>query len=537
MKKSLAMLVGLLMATAAWGEETTIQFERVSGETNGIAAAFRDWHREELARQGGPGKSHGWWPWGLRAFDYNQDGVLDLLASHHGLPNSMLLQGRRAADGTLHYSDVTSALGIEHRDLPGADDRPWIWDFDGDGRLDIAGFSDESRPKIVWNRGDASFQVDEAFSFSPLSHPQEVVDLDGDGFLDLDGGAKGCWFYVPDKRTFRHDANPRFANSAEIPSDLLAAFLELKKANRGFQFQALTHDVVGYDTLGYRPTPIDLDGDGVHDVVLAGSGGYGAPYRGRYLLRQPDGRLLDRMQELGLPEDGVPILLRDLTGDGLPDLLITADRAGQDGGGVFVNQGRGSFRRQENALTQFLDRRGPYLLRAFEADFNHDELVDLVLSNPRLGQVVVFQNHGAGRFEEVLKLSNAWDANPLVLHDFDQDGRIDLAVGLRPEKNSPGDVHLFFNRTANTGHFLTVQVRMPSPNPYAVGAVVEVYPAGEAGRGTGRALHTEKAHPDGTAIHFGLGPRPACDVRVRFPNDRVVVQEEVPLDRVVTIRP
>jgi hypothetical protein len=34
-----------------------------------------------------------------------------------------------------------------------------------------------------------------------------------------------------------------------------------------------------------------------------------------------------------------------------------------------------------------------------------------------------------------MKISNCWDSNPIVLADFDRDGRMDLAIGVRPTKD------------------------------------------------------------------------------------------------------
>jgi hypothetical protein len=76
------------------------------------------------------------------------------------------------------------------------------------------------------------------------------------------------------------------------------------------------------------------------------------------------------------------------------------------------------------ASSPLLTRRGPYLLRAYRVDFDHDRLPDLVLSNPRLGLAGVFQNRGKGDFTQVLALSGCWDANPIVIADLDNDGRM-----------------------------------------------------------------------------------------------------------------
>lgn len=523
---------------ATTGRAGEVRFERVEGERHGIAAALQQWHQLEMERQGGPGKSHGWWPWGLRAFDFDRDGLLDFIISHHGTPRSLILRGQAGKDGELRFTDITKSLGVDYRDLPAADDRPWIWDFDGDGFLDIAGFSDEaSATGSAWNREGKQLVADKGRLFGALSHPREVVDLNGDGYLDLDGGSQGKWLFDAEKKTFRHDPSSRFELPKGVTPVLLEPFQAHQKSNRFFRVEALTHDVVGYDTLGFDTRPIDLNGDGRNDVVLTGSGGYGAQYLGRYLLRQEDGSLADCTTSHGLPENGVPIWIRDLTGDGRPEILIVANKAGEHAGGLFLNDGHGKFTRVEGPLTNFLERRGPYLIRAYQADFDNDGLLDLVLSNPRLGSMAIYHNEGAGKFTEVLKLSSCWDSNPIVLADFNGDGRVDLAVGLRPQKDSPGDVHLFLNRSEGAGNYLAISPRMSAPNPYAVGAVVEVFAAGDAAKKEAQPLFVEKAHPDATPVLVGLGARTACDVRVIFPGGATVVREIVATNRSLTISP
>lgn len=530
------VLLAFVVATGVHAAEPAVRFERVTGERNGTAAAFEAWHRLEMERQGGPGQSHGWWPWGLRAFDFDRDGVLDLLASHHGIPHSILLRGARAPDGALTFKDVTKDLGVDGRDLPGADDRPWVWDVDGNGTLDIVGISDEAAARAAWNQERGGFVTTAGSLLKSLAHPREVIDLDGDGFLDVDGGSKGQWFYVPATKTFRHEPKPRFTVPEGIDAEVLAPFAALEKGTRFFHTEFLTHDLVGYDTLGYDPRPIDLDGDGKGDVVVRGSGGYGAEYLGRYLLRQADGKLADKTMALGLPQAGAPILIRDLSGDGLPEVLVVSNKSGGNDGGLFLNEGKGTFRRIDGPMSQFLDRRGPYLIRAYPADFDNDGQPDIVLSNPRLGQASVYHNAGQGQFTEVLKLTECWDSNPIVIADFDHDGRLDLAIGMRA-KGTPGEVQLFLNRTPKAGHFLSVHFFAPSPNPFAVGALVEVFAAGELAEEGARPLFVEKAHIDGTPIHGGLGDRTRCDVRVTFPGGKIVKTSGVEADSWFTAAP
>jgi hypothetical protein len=531
MKLSLVLTLAVVVLLPCTASCADVEFEILAGAKTGLKQAMEEWYELEMKRQGGPGKqSHGWWPWGIRVFDFDRDGALDILASHHGVSHSIILHSQFKKNGVLRFMNVTKDLGLDNRDLPGADDRPWIWDFDGDGWLDIAGFSDESKPSSAWNIQGKKFNATSKPLFPGLSHSKEVLDLNGDGYLDLDAGSKGQWLYVPESRTFRHDPARRFPLPKGLPADVLQT-LEKHKKIRFFSLDFWTHAPIGYDTLGYDPRPIDLDGDGRGDVVVHGSGGYGAPYLGRYLFRDQDDSLTDRTWERGLPESGAPILIEDLTGDSRPEVLI----AGEKDSGLYLNDGTGRFTRVPGKLTDFLVRRGPYLLRAYRADFDNDGRLDLVISNPRLGLAAVFQNEGKGSFKMIISLTGCWDSNPIAIADLDNDGRMDLVIGGSQDKDSRKDITIYRNSTRSAGHYLKIQPRMPAPNPYAVGALVEVFGPNEMGRANALPYFVEKAHADATPIHVGLGSRKSCDVRVTFPGGKVVLTRDVRADQTVTI--
>jgi hypothetical protein len=135
----------------------------------------------------------------------------------------------------------------------------------------------------------------------------------------------------------------------------------------------------------------------------------------------------------------------------------------------------------------------------------------------------------------VLSLTGCWDANPIVLCDLDDDGKMDLVVGGSPGKDSRKEITIYLNRTADAGGYLKVLPRMAAPNPFAVGAVVEVFAAGDLGQEAARPLLVEKAHPDGTPVHVGLAGAQTCDLRVTFPNGRVATQRGVRANTRVTV--
>jgi hypothetical protein len=226
----------------------------------------------------------------------------------------------------------------------------------------------------------------------------------------------------------------------------------------------------------------------------------------RYFRQTKEG-LKDATDELGLPTEGVPILLRDLDGDGHLDLLIAAVPSA----GFYLNNGKGHFRLQPGPLTDQLKSRDPYLHRAEAVDFDNDGQLDLVVTKPRSGQTVIYANLGHGVFEPLHKLQG-WDSDPVAICDLNDDGLVDVAIG------GPGDqVTLLFNTTARPGNGCRLNLRMPAPNLYAVGTRVELFRAGDLKKPGARSLRIETAPPDGTTIHLGLGKEQQFDLRITFP--------------------
>jgi hypothetical protein len=207
-----------------------ITFHAVSARETGIGKAMEAWKAAELQRQGGKFGSHGWWPWGLTAFDIDNDGDLDLMPTHHGTPRGMILRSMLRETGNLTFIDATRQFGVDTRDLPISDSLPHVWDFDGDGWLDIGGLSDETKCPSLFNEGGKKLVVAD-FTFHPLSYLGEVRDVNGDGYADVTGQRRSrryTFLFDPEARTFRRTETEAPA-PPDLPAEIAALLAELRK--------------------------------------------------------------------------------------------------------------------------------------------------------------------------------------------------------------------------------------------------------------------------------------------------------------------
>lgn len=497
------MLVTSLAALAS-GEETApwkIVLRAVDGSANGAGALLENRFQELAERLGHEPKGHEWWLWGLTAFDYDRDGDPDLVMSVHGPRHGIVMKNLFRETGELKLIDVTKELGLDGLIPSAAGRKTMAWDFDGDGWLDLIGVNG---PHLLNHQGQkfvpSGKQIFDSF------RPQKIVDLNGDGFLDVFNEHGRNALYDPQARLFKTEATVDPLEQ-KFPEDVRRDWTMRRggEKNRFFSYCYLDEH--------------DLNDDGRRDCVVAGYGGYGGDAIGRYFVADEAGQLTDAGKQLGLPATGTPVLISDLTGDGLPEVLVAADGAG----GLFVGEKGGMYRLVSGPLSDHLASRDSYLHIVDVVDFDNDADLDLVVSKPRQGPKVVFENQGEGRFAEVLK-QRGWDADPVAVCDFNCDGRVDVAIG------GPGNtVTLLINETSHGGSFCELSLVMPGPNVNAVGSQVAVYTAGDLTKAGASPRYTLPASLDGTPVHLGLGAVKTFDLRVTFADGKVVQQKELPV--------
>jgi hypothetical protein len=453
-------------------------------------------------------KSHSWWFWGFANIDYDKDGDQDLVCTVHGPKYGLILKNLYKETGEFTFEDVTESLGVLWN-VPAADNHPWIWDIDGDGDLDIFGLFDDTPTTVLLNQGGKAFTV-APYHNAHISYPTYLADVNHDGYGDVvtvrvgPNSATTRYLYDPKAHTFVMHKET-LAIPAGIPAPLQAdidkrlATAYPKRKNRQTCSYIANHD---------------LDCDGIRDLIVYKNYSYGqAKYRfAFYLSGSRNGTFVDRTTATGLPPQGIPLLLQDLNADGAVDILVTRDPEG----GVYLNDGKGSFALKPGPLTDTLRRTGPYMFTVYPLEINNDRQVDFMISGRRMGFTHVFQNMGNGEFRQVLSSPGTW-IDGMLRCDMNDDGLVDVVTARRGKEKGTYEIVLHLNETKDAGNYCKLLPRMPDPNWAAIGATIEVFTAGALGTKQARPYLTEKAHPDGTPIHIGLDSAATFDLRVTFP--------------------
>ena len=152
--------------------------------------------------------------------------------------------------------------------------------------------------------------------------------------------------------------------------------------------------------------------------------------------------------------NGGGVAIGDLTGDGLPELVLGSN---QEGPRLFLNEGQFHFR--DVTTASGLDDRQPWTTGLLLADLNGDGRLDLYVNHagdgpPETRRNTLWMNDGTGadgvpRFREAARdlgvADEGWSTHSAVL-DYDRDGDLDLFV----INNSPRPVNSFGLRNTRT---------------------------------------------------------------------------------------
>ena len=198
--------------------------------------------------------------------------------------------------------------------------------------------------------------------------------------------------------------------------------------------------------LTQRPTELllsDLNGDMHVDVIGFSSRGISIS------LAVGDGTFA-APTDVTVPGFLTDIVIADFNNDGKPDLVVSDFEEDVNPASVLLGNGDGTFAEPLRVTTSIEIRTNVALLNT--ADLNNDGNHDLVIASSRPNNIMITMfGNGDGTFTESELLTTELNPKSPVLHDFDQDGNVDLAY----VHQSADNIHLRFND--GSGLFPTIQ--------------------------------------------------------------------------------
>jgi hypothetical protein len=313
--------------------------------------------------------------------DATGDGVADLVACLAG--NATMVVAPGLAGGGVGPQFQLDATGLPLR--------PFVGDFDGNGRPDLFALSGGGDRVNLWLAGDTG-RLAGARNFGsglPGSSWVESADFDRDGDVELVVGS--------------------VANSS------------LSILGRDAAGGLVVEGSIDIGTAVFQVESADLDGDGRVDLVVGVQGGIRVVRNGSTAGNYAFEVLPGSLATIGSGQFPFGIALGDFDRDGDFDIAV----CDYEGGGVHVVPGTPAAFVFGGEQVISVDG-GPVDVAA--ADFNGDGWLDLAVSRLAQSDIVVLRNTGGGVFVESIAFPVGQNPNYLVTADFNRDGRGDLVV-------------------------------------------------------------------------------------------------------------
>jgi enediyne biosynthesis protein E4 len=485
-------------------------------------------------------------------FDYDNDGWIDVLLLDGGSIGSAEA-GRQAHHrlyrnrGNGSFEDVTAKSGIAHG---GYGMGACAADYDNDGSVDV--YITNVGPNVLYrNTGHGTFEdvTKIAGVGSPLwSTSCAFADFDRDGYVDLfvtnyvDAGITNNKYCGDPGRHLRVYCHP-------LTYQPLPNVLYHNNGNGTFTDITSQAGIARYKGNGLGVTVADYDDDGWPDVFVANDSvpNFLFHNEGKGVFREVGLLAGVAVATDGKARAGMGTDFGDYDGDGRLDLIVTNHEF--EGATLFRNLGQGLF--GEATVASGI---GPPTLPwvgfgTVLFDYDNDGRLDLAVVNGhvvdntasfRAGSTytqprLLFRNTGMGRFEDVSRISGPAFAVERV-------GRTLVAGDI----DNDGDLDLLVTNTGqaaevlrndggNRGHALLVRLVGQSSNRDGIGARLRLM--------TGQTTQVREVKAGSSYLgqndlrqHFGMG---AADVagrlEVRWPSGRTDVAERVPADSIVTV--
>jgi len=484
---------------------------------------------------------------GLAAFDYNNDGKVDIFLTNGAAIPSLEKESPKffnrlyRNDGGMKFTDVTFQAGVagEGYSMGAA-----AADYNNDGYTDlfVAGVY---RNILYRNLGNGKFEdVTEAAGIKSdkWSVAAGWLDYDNDGWLDLFVVNYAHWTpdfdrYCGDReRDLRVYCHPKYFEG--LPNTLYR-----NRRDGTFEDVSKEAGILEHIGRGMSVTFADYDNDGFTDVFVTNDNLPNFLFRNRR-----NGTFEEVALEAGvaLTNNGAPIAsmgadFRDFNNDGLCDINVTA-LAGETFP-LFRNLGKGSFldATHSSQIAQLSAARSGWSNGFF--DFNNDGWKDLFTANSDVNDLVdlfqsthykqpnsLFANLGDGTFRDVssdagFTLARAHRGSAFA--DFDNDGKVDVVVSALGES-----AELWQNVSPDPNHWLVLKLTGTRSNRDGIGAKIRV---GDQFNHVTTAVGYASSSP--STVHFGTGKLEKIDrIEIRWPSGTVQVLQNVATNQLIEVR-
>ncbi|MDX2176022.1 MAG: VCBS repeat-containing protein [Candidatus Sumerlaeia bacterium] len=427
--------------------------------------------------------------------DLNNDGVSDVAAT---IPaSSLVLVYLGLPDGSLLPPLQTTVVNSPNPIAAG--------DLDGDSDTDlVVGLTGTSGVRVLLNDGFGVMTAGTVLATSNPSYDVVLMQVDGSDGLDIvsTGAAALDVFYGDNAGDFSanapvsasstpfrlHEANLNADGRPDLFGRALGAAPFLRAINNGTSFNSPSIIPSATQT---GELPVDLDGDGDDDMVLA-QGGSGQ----LRIIRNDVVSVTDLAALTGITQPG-PLAAGDVDLDGDLDLLVVSNIGSHSG--IYHNLGTGAFNTTPfvlrhglppthvsagmlgndaapdfviagaNGLSTFMGDAaggvhlaeslaiGPPFVDIDAADADGDGDVDLFCGTQSGAAVVLRRNTGSGAFSASESIAGSIGIQRFTLLDTDRDGDTDLA-----SLANTGSLQIFENDGSGT-YSLASSHAMPIP--------------------------------------------------------------------------